>query len=348
MDSRAQRFVDDVRLVDRSQLLQRGPIFAGVVCVALSLYCVRYGNPLQAAPLCIGALFAVIADRGEPPAQRWRTMLWTTLWMTLAALIGGFAAQLNGVEVLVAAVVALVCGFVGAAGMRAALVGLLTLIVYTVNAGAPESDLQAIDSAGLVCVGALLMTAVTVLPDLILHRAALMTRDPIEIPAISRLRSRLSWDDDFVRHAARLSLAIAVASVIAHATGWQHEYWIPMSVAWMSKPNANGTVTRVHQRVAGTVAGVAVGAMLILGLSLPIWAAILLVGIAACVTSAFMWANYPTAVAGVTTFVFALFDLAHDFNGDTAVLRLAATVIAAVIVLIATRLWPPRPTQTPT
>ena len=127
-----------------------------------------------------------------------------------------------------------------------------------------------------------------------------------------------------------------------------------MSVAWMSKPNARGTVTRVDQRVAGTVAGVAVGSMLILGLSLPIWAAVLLVGIAAYVTGAFMWANYPLAVAGVTTFVFALFDLAHDFNEDTAVLRLASTLIAAVIVLIASRVWPPiavpaatRPTSTP-
>jgi len=44
-----------------------------------------------------------------------------------------------------------------------------------------------------------------------------------------------------------------------------HQYWIPMTVAWISKPDSTGTRVRVAQRVGGTALAVLVMASWVFG-----------------------------------------------------------------------------------
>ena len=52
-----------------------------------------------------------------------------------------------------------------------------------------------------------------------------------------------------------------VATAISELLAIPHAYWIPVTVAWITKPDHDGTVTRVIQRVIGTALG-----LLIIGL----------------------------------------------------------------------------------
>lgn len=115
-----------------------------------------------------------------------------------------------------------------------------------------------------------------------------------------------------------------------------HPYWLPMSVAWMSKPDHDGTVVRVLHRLVGTVLGLIAASLVVIvfdptgGGFFP--AAI--VGVALAI--AFIWANYATAVAGVTLWVVSLFAMVGDPVVSTMDARLLATAAAAVLVLAST------------
>jgi len=139
----------------------------------------------------------------------------------------------------------------------------------------------------------------------------------------------------FLIHAFRLTIVITIATAISEATALPHQYWLPMSVAWMSKPDQDGTTTRVIHRVAGTALGLALIGLVDLALRPdPIGFAVISV-IGAAITIGFIWMNYATAVTGVTIWIMGLFAMVGDPILETMGLRLSATVAAAALVLLA-------------
>lgn len=334
--------------VESGAVTWRGPLRAAGVTVALASVCVAADRPDVVVPLSLGALFAGVADTGEEPGQRWRTLLWTTAWMSVCALVGGVVADLPWLEVVVAAGVALAAGFVGAAGKRPALIGMLALVVYTIGAGTPETSVAAIQWAALIALGGLVQSIVSVLWPMLTQPRTVIRRwhEPAPPPLLPRLRARLHWSDSFARHAVRLSIAIFIASVVAAFGPLPHEYWIPMTVAWLERTDQHGTVSRVLQRVLGTLLAVVICVALIDGLTLQGFQLAALVGISAFVALAYMWANYPVAVSGVTMTVLTLLAIEGDFVRETVDMRLVATVIGGLITIGASLLWrtnsPPR------
>jgi len=113
-----------------------------------------------------------------------------------------------------------------------------------------------------------------------------------------------------------------------------------MTVAWISRPDRDGTVEKVTLRVAGTLLGVVIAGALI-GLT-PATSAesIVMVAIAAYVVLAFLVPNYAIAVAGITVFVFFLFHIVGYPMDGSIHARIASTFIAAALVLIAIRIGP--------
>jgi uncharacterized membrane protein YccC len=115
-------------------------------------------------------------------------------------------------------------------------------------------------------------------------------------------------------------IAISVATVISQFLGVPHEYWIPMTVAWIFNPDQKATAMRVAERVVGTL--------------LAIGFAFLVAGAGGYLLLAFLTGNYTIATFGVTSFVLALMAMAGDFYEQTAVFRLEATLAAGAIVLV--------------
>jgi len=164
-------------------------------------------------------------------------------------------------------------------------------------------------------------------------------------PVMARLRAHLHWGDPVAEHAVRLTVAFGVATAVAVAVGFPHAYWLPLTVAWVAKPDLGGTVTRVTMRILGTVVGVVIcAACIAIIMQTPIPGALLALGTAASASLAlaYLWANYPIAVVGITLFVLFSDYLSGEDQPETLVLRLVATVAAGLWVLLVTLVRPRR------
>ena len=312
-------------------------VTAGVIAIPVS-----QGDFITAIPLSIGTVFTAISEAGHPLGRRWRVMLWTTLWLMVAAALGNLSADYTLAVILLTIPVAFITGIAGIAGPRAAVIGLLSLVIFTVYAGIPVPLDDAVTTAALVGLGGLIQTVVCVLVSLAhlartssrsiwSHLQALQVTDHPPF-AVSTLTTT---GRPFLIHAFRLTIVITIATSISEATALPHQYWLPMSVAWMSKPDQDGTTTRVIHRVAGTVLGLALIGLVDLALRPdPIGFAVISV-IGAAVTIGFIWMNYATAVTGVTVWIMGLFAMVGDPILETMGLRLSATVAAAALVLLA-------------
>ena len=150
---------------------------------------------------------------------------------------------------------------------------------------------------------------------------------------LTRMRAALRWSDGGFQHALRLCAAITIATVVAVVLPAEHSYWIPLTVAWITRPDLGGTVTRVVMRVAGTLLGVAVAWIVVPDLGGDISFAIV-VGAGAFTISAFLAANYPIAVAGITTMVLVLLGSVGEPVRSMVPDRIIDTVIAAGVVLL--------------
>lgn len=310
----------------------RGTLVATVILLVL----VPTGRIDLALPLSIGAVFAAVAESGLPFGRRWRTMLWTTLWLMVAMAIAVSVSESVVLTILITAPVALVCGAVGYLGPRAAVAGLVSLVVFAAYAGVPMSAVNAPREAALIGLGGLLQTGACVIIGAIRHHGALPSLDPVHHPSIRALRTD---QKQFLRHGIRLAILMTIATAISELWTIPHAYWLPVAVAWMTKPDRDGTVTRVIQRVAGTALGVAIIGIpsLLLEPTLTFYIVFAIIGSAIAI--AFIWVNYHIGVSGVTMWILAMIGLAGDPLGEDIGLRLGLTVAGAVLVYCGTLLW---------
>ena len=150
-----------------------------------------------------------------------------------------------------------------------------------------------------------------------------------------------TFERSYVIHGARLAAAFTVGTLIAETIfPLPHAYWLPMTVAWLTKPGLNDSAVRLVQRFCGTVVGVTV-----VSLVLPlVWSdpiAIVVIGVSMAVIVAFAVPNYLIATEGVTVFVLTLFYFDGSPLVETVPARVFATGVAAVLVWLVMVLWRP-------
>jgi len=176
-------------------------------------------------------------------------------------------------------------------------------------------------------------------------RASITPPHQVRAPVMGRLRAHAHLDDPVTEHALRLMVAFGGATLAAVLVGVSHAYWLPLTVAWVAKPDLSSTVTRVTMRVAGTIAGLLISSALLFAVSDAPGAPqilALVIGLASILALAYLWANYPIAVIGITVFVIVAEYLAGDGEGYDLIARLTATVIAGLWVLLIASLRPRR------
>lgn len=148
-------------------------------------------------------------------------------------------------------------------------------------------------------------------------------------------------DRPFVIHGARLALAFTLGTLIAETIfPLPHAYWLPMTVAWLTKPGLSDSAIRLVQRFFGTVIGVTVVSVAFAIGGGDVFA-IVLVGVATAVIVAFAAPNYLIATEGVTVFALSLFWIAGAPLTETAPARVVATGAAAILVWLVMMLWRP-------
>ena len=165
------------------------------------------------------------------------------------------------------------------------------------------------------------------------------------VPApAARLRAaiRTAVEPESLWTGARIGLCVGLATALAillHPP--QHAFWIPLTVAVVLRPEYGAVITRSLHRLAGTVVGVVVVAVLLSLTSSPAWlcvAAALALGLAAFTAPRL----YGLAVVGITGS--ALLSIAV---GDPLAVepwaRLLDTVLGCAVALVAgVVLWPRR------
>ena len=325
--------------IERPAIVGWGGLRVGAVITALTCLTVAVGEPKLAMGLILGALFVGVAEIGEGIGRRWRTMAWVNAWLMLSTFVAVLVSEHPVLSVLASTVVAAIAGLAGLAGPRAALAGLLCLVAFTITVGAPELPRDAVQVSLLVGLGGVVMTVVTVVPHLFRHAKQISVANTVPVSPWNQLKGRLTWSEPFVRYAARLAVAIALATTISQITTSPHDYWLPMTVAWVTKANLDGTVQRVAARVLGTVVGLLCCAALLFGVGVTGYPAAIICGVAAGITAAFIWANYSIAVATITVLVVVVFALDGDAVGEDLIVRLVSTLGAGVIAVAVSYLW---------
>ena len=328
----------------REKVTWRVPVAAAVATSLMVAAFIATGLADKTIPLALGALFMPLAGLFEPPGRRLLTQLWTLVWIMLTTLLGGLlsgnSTVVMGMGTVVSAVVAFGCGFAGGAGVNARVGGVLSLVLFAVFLGIPSSERSAVEDCLLVGLGGVLVLGWLIALRLLLHRRKSWGAPPLSPSVIDRLRPRLNPRDDFFRHGVRLAGAFTTATVISQLLMWPHQYWIPMTVAWVALPDPTGTATRVAGRVLGTLLGVALITLVIEGAGPGPYAIAVLVGIGALIAEVFIVANYLVCVVGVTSFMIALFTLVGDPVGQTVAYRAICTILAGVITIAWSMVWP--------
>ncbi|MEU2585387.1 FUSC family protein [Streptomyces avermitilis] len=142
-----------------------------------------------------------------------------------------------------------------------------------------------------------------------------------------------------LRYATLLAGCVLTAHLLAEALHGARGYWLPMTVAFVYKPDFGPVFTRAVHRCAGTVVGVvAIGAV-----SLPATGTYTVIGVVA-VFGALMAVgvrhHYALATLGLTAVVFVLVDLLGDHRALYGT-RILDTVLASALVLVAHfAVWP--------
>ncbi|MGW5280349.1 FUSC family protein [Streptomyces collinus] len=143
-----------------------------------------------------------------------------------------------------------------------------------------------------------------------------------------------------LRYAVLLSGCVLVAYISAVLLHGPRGYWLPMTVAFIYKPDFGPVLRRAVHRCVGTVVGVAaIGAVALLTGNAP-YALIGTVAAFGALMAVGVRHHYAVATTGLTGIVFVLVDLLGDHRTLYGT-RILDTTLAAAIVLVANFLvWP--------
>ncbi|WP_030183476.1 FUSC family protein [Streptomyces sp. NRRL S-813] len=141
------------------------------------------------------------------------------------------------------------------------------------------------------------------------------------------------------RYAALLTVCVLVAQLCAVLLHGPRGYWLPMTVAFVYKPDFGPVPRRALHRCAGTVVGVAaIGTVTLLTTD-----TLVLIGTVAAfgaLMAVGVRHHYALATTGLTAVVFVLVDMLGDHRALYSA-RILDTALAAAIVLVAHfALWP--------
>ncbi len=156
-----------------------------------------------------------------------------------------------------------------------------------------------------------------------------------------RLIKQISLSAPLMRHAIRLSLALMAGYVLMLMTGDTYGFWILLTIVFVCQPYYGATLTRLTERIVGTLLGLVIGWALLRLVPDPFTQSAFVVA-AAVYFFVFRSSRYTLATAGITIFVLLSFNQVGDGFGlivprllDT----LAGSLIAGVSVWLVLPCW---------
>ncbi|MFD7639933.1 FUSC family protein [Kitasatospora sp. NPDC059795] len=156
-----------------------------------------------------------------------------------------------------------------------------------------------------------------------------------------RLRARL-LSAGSVRYGLRVALCVAVAETAVNALTLSRSYWVPLTVAFVLKPDLGSVFQRAVSRVLGTLLGIAATAAL-LGLTTNEWTLSVVVSLCVALLPYSTAAHYGLNTAVMTPVALILVQLGGESGAAEFWPRILDTTLASAIVLVfGYLLWPER------
>ena len=291
---------------------------------------------------CVGAS-ADWANRLLASAERTRLALLALISERSLApdYVDDFTRQLSVTARAIADEVGTPLGLPGARRRQHAQEHLLSLQEIAARAPDPRLATLADDAAEAIASAVQTLAA----PWPLGSRADIAPPPHTPVPVMPRLRAHFHRTDAVAEHALRLTVAFGGATIAAVIVDVSHAYWVPLTVAWIAKPDLSNTVSRVTMRIAGTMLGIVlVSVVLLIVRELPSEDLILsvAVGLTGALALAYLNANYPLAVIGITGFVLLIEHATGEGARYDIIARILATVLAGVWVLLVASVRPRR------
>src|SRR3954468_7492293 len=144
------------------------------------------------------------------------------------------------------------------------------------------------------------------------------------------------------RNSVRGAVGLAVAVFIAQRTGLQHGFWVVLGTLSVLRSNALATGWSVLSALAGTAAGIVLGALLVIGIGTHeavLWGVL--------PVAVFLAAYAPRAIsfaagqAGFTVVLFVLFNIIQPVGWSVGLVRFEDVAIGfAISLLVGLLFWP--------
>ncbi|MBU0588524.1 MAG: TIGR01666 family membrane protein [Gammaproteobacteria bacterium] len=197
----------------------------------------------------------------------------------------------------------------------------------------PLRSLRAL-AANLGRLDEVLGNALTPQPEQLQADTSLLDRQPRTMAeAWRRMRAQLRLSSALMRHALRLSFALAAGYAVMQFADNSHGFWILLTIVFVGQSEYGATLTRLVQRVWGTVLGLVVGWAL-----LRLFPGVLVQSAFSVMAGALFFAtrhsSYTLATAAATSLVLLSFNQVGD-GFDLIMPRLVDTVIGSVIAGLA-------------
>lgn len=158
---------------------------------------------------------------------------------------------------------------------------------------------------------------------------------------LQTIKNNLAVSNTFFLHGARLAVALPIAWILGFHLLDQNQFWIPLTIAWITKPDYAGTVPRIFARVIGTLLGAIFAGLTISALYPGPWLLLLLVLGSAFAVYACLLVNYAATVFFITGLVLFLVRLINP-EGELVLVeeRIGATLIGGALALIISHIKP--------
>jgi uncharacterized membrane protein YccC len=179
-------------------------------------------------------------------------------------------------------------------------------------------------------------------PAIVWARAAAARGRARMAAALHDLRGQLSIRSVWVRNGARGAVAIAAAVAVADLTDVQHGFWVVLGTLGVLRTSAASTGANAWWALVGTVAGVLIGAGLVLGIgvgSATLWAALVVAVLFAAYAPGVL--PFPIGQAAFTVLLVVLYNLIAPVGWKVGVYRVEDIGIGVgVSALVGVLFWP--------
>lgn len=163
----------------------------------------------------------------------------------------------------------------------------------------------------------------------------------VDIHPFEVMKEKFTADNIFLRHAIKLAIIIPLAWILGFELLGGNQFWVPLTIAWITKPDYVGTIPRILARILGTILGVTLVVLVIAVLHPSHWAMVVLCFMAIFAIYLNLFVNYAVAVSFITTTILFLILILQPQN-EYAIIeeRVFATLIGGVLALIASNIKP--------